>query len=53
MAKVESKNKQNPKLVQTSMKDGRASLSLEYYLGRSETPVTDEDGNRVLYLEGQ
>lgn len=52
MAKVESKNKQNPKLVQTSMKDGRASLSLEYYLGRTETPVTDEDGNRVLYTEG-
>lgn len=52
MAKVETKNKQNPKLVQTVLKDGRASLALEYYLGRSETPVLDDDGNPVLYTEG-
>ena len=26
MAKVESKNKQNPKLVQSELQDGRASL---------------------------
>ncbi|WP_438590043.1 hypothetical protein [Duncaniella muris] len=37
MAKVESKNKQNPKLVQSELQDGRASLALEYYLGRNET----------------
>ena len=42
MAKVENKNKQNPKLVQTVLKDGRASLALEYYLGRTETPVLDD-----------
>ena len=29
MAKVESKNKQNPKLVQSELQDGRASLALE------------------------
>ncbi len=52
MAKVESKNKQNPKLVQTVLKDGRASLALEYYLGRSETPVLDNDGTPVLYTDG-
>ncbi len=34
------------------MSDGRASLYLEYYLGRTETPVLDEDGNQVLYAEG-
>lgn len=45
-------NKQNPKLVQTVLKDGRASLALEYYLGRTETPVIDEEGNHVLYSEG-
>lgn len=38
MAKVESKNKQNPKQQQSELKDGRASLYLEFYLGRSETP---------------
>lgn len=52
MAKIENKNKQNPKLQQSALKDGRASLYLEFYLGRSETPVLDEDGNHVLYTSG-
>lgn len=52
MAKVENKNKQNPKLQQSELKDGRASLYLEFYLGRSETPVLDDDGNQVLYTSG-
>lgn len=53
MAKIESKNKQNPKLLQQSeLKDGHASLYLEFYLGRSETPVLDEDGNQLLYTSG-
>lgn len=52
MAKVENKNKQNPKLVQTVLKDGRASLALEYYLGRTETPVLDDEGKHVIYTEG-
>ena len=30
MAKAETKNKQNPKLVQTVLKDGRASLFQTY-----------------------
>jgi site-specific recombinase XerD len=34
------------------LKDGRASLYLEYYLGRSETPVLDENGEQVLYTSG-
>lgn len=52
MAKIENKNKQNPKLQQSALKDGRASLYLEFYLGRSETPVLDEDGNQVFYTSG-
>lgn len=52
MAKVETRNKQNPKLVQTVLKDGRASLALEYYLGRSESPVLDDEGNQVFYTSG-
>lgn len=52
MAKVESRNKQNPKLQQSELKDGRASLYLEYYLGRSETPVLDENGEQVYYTSG-
>ena len=34
------------------MSDGRASLWLEFYLGRSESPVYDDDGNPVLYESG-
>ena len=52
MAKLENRKKQNPKLRQSELSDGRASLYLEYYLGRSETPVIDEDGNQVFYTEG-
>ncbi|MDE6859835.1 MAG: integrase [Duncaniella sp.] len=52
MAKVESKNKQNPKLVQSELLDGQESLALEFYLGRNETPVLYENGNHVLYTEG-
>lgn len=52
MTKVDRKTKQNPKLVQSKLKDGRASLALEYYLGRSETPVLDENGRPELYPSG-
>ncbi len=52
MAKIQTRNKQNPKLQQSELKDGRASLYLEYYLGQSETPVLDKNGNHVLYASG-
>ncbi len=52
MAKLENRKKQNPKLQQSELSDGRASLYLEYYLGRTETPVLDEDGKQVLYTDG-
>lgn len=52
MTKLETHKKQNPKLRQNILKDGRASLYLEYYLGRSETPVLDENGNQILYTDG-
>lgn len=52
MARIENRKKQNPKLQQSELSDGRVSLYLEYYIGRTETPVLDEDGNQVLYTEG-
>lgn len=52
MAKIENRKKQNPKLQQSELSDGRASLYLEYYIGRTETPVIDEDGKQVFYTEG-
>ena len=53
MAKLENKTKENPKLEQNTLSDGRISLYLEYYLGREETPVLDENGNPVLYETGK
>ena len=53
MAKLENKAKENPKLEQNMLSDGRISLYLEYYLGREETPVLDENGNLVLYETGK
>ncbi|MDL2320035.1 site-specific integrase [Alistipes sp. OttesenSCG-928-B03] len=36
MAKLEAKTKENPKLRQSTLSDGRISLHLEYYLGRAQ-----------------
>lgn len=52
MAKIENRKKQNPKLRQSELSDGRGRLFLEYYLGRCETPVLEKDGNQVFYAEG-
>ena len=46
MANLENRKKQNPKLQQSELSDGRASLYLEYYLGRTESSVLDEDSNQ-------
>ena len=52
MAKIENRIKENPKLEQNKLSDGRISLYLEYYLGRDEKPVLDENGNQVYYESG-
>lgn len=38
--------------MQHVMSDGRASLALDFYLGRTESPVYDDDGNPILYTKG-
>ena len=53
MAKLENKTKENPKLEQNVLADGRIGLYLEYYLSREETPVLDDNGNPVLYETGK
>jgi site-specific recombinase XerD len=45
MAKLEAKTKENPKLQQNRLADGRISLYLEYYLGRSQW--MDEETGKV------
>lgn len=52
MAKLQKQTKQNPKLEQRELKDGRIALYLEYYLGGSEEVVKDSDGKAVHYAEG-
>ena len=53
MGKIESKTKENPKLLQSRLKDGRVSLYLEYYLGRKETPILDDVGEQIYYVGGK
>lgn len=52
MAKLEAKTKENPRLEQNILLDGRISLYLEYYLGREQKPVLDKYGNQVYYTTG-
>lgn len=52
MVKLDGKAKENPKLEQKEMADGRISLYLEYYLGRVSEPVLDEHGEQVFYTSG-
>lgn len=53
MVKIKSAIKDNPKLEQSILSDGRISLYLEYYLGRESKPVLDEYDNPVLYDSGK
>lgn len=53
MAKSTIKSKDNPQLKQRELKDGRISLYLEYYLGRTEQPRLDENGNQMIYTTGK
>ena len=50
MAKVEIKTKENPQLKQNTLKDGRVSLYLEYYLGRQQCPLINKTtGDQEYY----
>lgn len=53
MAKLENKTKDNPRLEQRELSDGRISLYLEYYLGRQSEPILNEAGEPILYESGK
>ena len=53
MSKIANKTKENPKLQELELADGRISLYLEYYLGREEIPVLDANGNQIYYETGK
>ena len=50
MAKLEIKTKENPKLSQNKLADGRISLYLEYYLGRKQW-IDEETGKAKVKHE--
>jgi integrase/recombinase XerD len=50
---MKSREKDNPKLRERTLRDGTKTLYLEYYLGRTSTPVTDVQGNPVYYTTGK
>lgn len=52
MVKIDNKTKENPRLEQKAMANGRISLYLEYYMGRVSEPVLDEHGEQVFYTSG-
>ncbi len=47
MAKLEAKTKEDPKLQQRTLSDGRISLYLEYYLGRKQW-IDEETGKTKI-----
>lgn len=53
MAKVKSIRKANPRLVERLLADGRKSLYLEYYFGRTKELVLDEHGEPARYESGK
>lgn len=50
---MKSRDKDNPKLVERTLKDGKKTLYLEFYIGRTSIPLTDEQGNPVCYTTGK
>ena len=51
--RVKNNNKENPKIMERVLDDGRISLYLEYYLGRESVPVLNEQGQPVMYESGK
>ena len=50
---MKTRVKDNPKLRERVLTDGKKALFLEYYLGRTSTPKTDEQGNPLRYTTGK
>mgnify|MGYP000908495480 CR=1 FL=1 len=53
MAKLDNQLKDNPKLEQVLLKDGRISLELLYYISRTQEPILDKYGEPVCYKSGK
>ena len=52
MAKQVNRVKENPKIMERPLKDGRIALYLEYYFGRTQEQKRDAAGKPMFYPEG-
>ncbi len=50
---MKRKTKENPALKERVISGGRYALYLEYYLGSTREPITNEAGEAVLYTSGK
>ena len=48
-----TQRKENPRLMERELEDGRISYYLEYYMGRTQTPRIDSEGNQMFYEAGK
>ncbi len=53
MRTTQTRVKDNPKLRERVLQGGKIALYLEYYLGRTSIPKTDEQGNPLYYTSGK
>ena len=51
MAKLQTKTKENPKLMQKTLADGRQSLYLEYYMGYNKAGnISSISGRKNIWV---
>ena len=51
MAKIQAKTKENPKLQQKALADGRQSLYLEYYMGYNKVVDENTGKEKIKHIE--
>ena len=53
MSSTPNRAKDNPKLRERAISDGKKSLYLEYYISSTRTPKRDTQGNQMFYASGK
>lgn len=53
MSSTPNRAKDNPKLRERAISDGKKSLYLEYYISSTRTPKMDAQGNQMFYATGK
>ena len=53
MSSTPNRAKDNPKLRERAISDGKKSLYLEYYISSTRTPKRDAQGKQMFYTTGK